>query len=211
MRKYLLLLFLACLCLNALPQTNDENPDQIRTLFGNNQSNGGYGALTFAYSKIGGHDAFVSGARGGFIFHHGLTIGVGGYGFINNINSWGSSDNLGLSLSGGYGGLLIEPIVGGKNPVHVSFPILIGGGGVALLDLNSWDYTMNHHYPEDEIDYDSYFVIEPAVELELNLARWFRMAAAVSYRYTSDIQLVNTDANALCGFNYGMTFKFGKF
>ena len=210
MKKIMFLLASALFLNFASAQDKNENPDQIRTLFGNNQSNGGYGAFTVAYSKIDGSDAIVSGIRGGFIFHHALTIGAGGYGFINNINSYGSSDNPGLSLSGGYGGLLIEPIVWGKNPVHLSFPVLIGGGGVALVNLNDWE-NMGHHYPYDEVDYDTYFVIEPSAEVELNLARWFRLAAAVSYRYTSAIQIINTDENVLRGFNYGVTFKFGKF
>ncbi len=194
--------------------------DEVRTVFSRNKSNGGYGAFTMAYSNIGGYDAFVSGGRGAFIFDHILAIGAGGYGFVNNLsyNHYHSTPENRMSLAGGYGGLLIEPIVAGKSPVHVSFPILIGGGGVTLVDMYGWDYwgDPRHGY---EYAYDAFFVFEPAVELEFNLARWFRLAAAVSYRYTSDINLYRPDSeltnqygkDALRGFNYGLTFKFGKF
>lgn len=209
----LLLIFILAISF-AKAQDSYQN-NEIRTLFSKNQSNGGYGAFTMSYSKIGGYDALVTGGRGAFIFDHALAIGLGGYGFVNNLNydyhNPGSSSTLrNLSLAGGYGGFIIEPIIAGKSPVHLSFPILIGGGGVALVDMYNWDYRGNPH-PGYEYDYDAFFVIEPAVELEFNMARFFRLAAAVSYRYTSDIQLQQTEKDALRGFNYGLTFKFGKF
>lgn len=194
--------------------------DEVRTVFSKSQSNGGYGAFTMSYSNIGGYDALVTGGRGAFIFDHVLGIGFGGYGFVNNLNYnyYHNSNDNHLSLAGGYGGFIIEPIIAGKSPVHVAFPILIGGGGVALVDMYNWDYW-GSSYPGYEYAYDAFFVIEPAVELEFNLARWFRMAAAVSYRYTSDIKLARTNLgeasqtskDALRGFNFGLTFKFGKF
>jgi hypothetical protein len=54
-------------------------------------------------------------------------------------------------------------------------------------------------------------VVEPAIELEFNMARFFRMAATASYRYTSNITLFDTDEDVLRGLNFGLTFKFGKF
>lgn len=204
----LLLIFILAISF-AKAQDSYEN-DEVKTIFSRNQSNGGYGAFTIGYSNIGGHDALVTGGRGAFIFSHSLAIGLGGYGFVNNLDydHYNTSNN--LSLAGGYGGFLIEPIIAGKSPVHVSFPILIGGGAVSLVDMYGWDYW-GQPQPGYEYDYDSFFVIEPAVELEFNLARFFRLAAAVSYRHTSEIQMRQTDVDALRGFNYGLTFKFGKF
>ncbi len=196
-------------------QDSSYQNDEVRTVFSRNKSNGGYGAFTVSYSNIGGHDALVTGGRGAFIFDHALAFGLGGYGFVNNLDynyyhNGSSNTNHDLSLAGGYGGFIIEPIIAGKSPVHLSFPILIGGGGVALVDMYGWEYW-GQPQPGYEYDYDAFFVIEPAVELEFNLARFFRLAAAVSYRHTSEIQLAQTEKDALRGFNYGLTFKFGKF
>jgi hypothetical protein len=216
------LLLIAVLAFSVAKAQDSYQSDEIRTVFSRNKSNGGYGAFTISYSNIGGYDALVTGGRGAFIFDHALAIGLGGYGFINNLDydyyHQPSNTTRNLSLAGGYGGLFIEPIVAGKSPVHVAFPILIGGGGVTLVDMYGWDYWGNP-YPEYQYDYDAFFVFEPAVELEFNLARFFRLAAAVSYRYTSEIQLKRadqvlssqTEPDALRGFNYGLTFKFGKF
>jgi hypothetical protein len=213
------LLFISILVFTIARSQDSYQNDEIRTVFSRNKSNGGYGAFTIGYSNIGGYDALVTGGRGAFIFDHALAIGLGGYGFVNNLDyDYHHSSNRNLSLAGGYGGFLIEPIVAGKSPVHLAFPILIGGGGVTLVDIYGWDYWGNP-YPGNEYAYDAFFVIEPAVELEFNLARFFRLAAAVSYRYTSEINLYRTDlvdtkqtsADALRGFNFGLTFKFGKF
>ncbi len=194
--------------------------DEVRTVFSKNKSNGGYGALTVSYSNIGGYDAIVTGGRGAFIFDHSLAIGLGGYGFANNLNYdyYHGGNEKHLSLAGGYGGFLIEPIIAGKSPVHLSFPVLIGAGGVALVDMYNYDYW-DQQFPQYEYAHDVFFVIEPAVELEFNLARFFRMAATASYRHTSNIDLKRSDlelssqtkADALRGFNFGLTFKFGKF
>lgn len=185
--------------------------DEIRTVFSKSHSNGGYGALTFAYSQIDGSDAFVAGGRAAFIFDHSFAIGLGGYGFVNNITTnYYYNHNNELSLAGGYGGLFIEPIVAGKSPIHLSFPVLLGIGGISQVDLYNWDYW-GPTDPVQNYDYDVYFVIEPAVELEFNLARFFRTAAFISYRYTSNIQLYQFNDDVLNGLNFGLTFKFGKF
>ena len=137
---------------------------------------------------------------------------------MNNLEYDRFNNQIHSSLAGGYGGLLIEPILAGTSPVHLSFPVLIGAGGVTLTDfynLDDWQSPFSNY----EYDYDAFFVVEPGVELELNVTRFFRLAAAVSYRYTSEIELLGFEdlingpvaPNALRGFNYGLTFKFGKF
>lgn len=185
--------------------------DEINTVFSKRRSNGGYGAFSIGYTQIDGKDALISGGRGAFIFDHSLAIGLGGYGFVNNLD-YHDHHEYTLSLAGGYGGLLVEPIVAGRSPVHVSFPILIGMGGISLIETygHGWDYWDSHHSVHS-FGNDVFFVIEPAVELEFNMTRFFRLAAAVSYRHTSSIELHETPGDVLRGFNYAMTFKFGKF
>ncbi len=188
---------------------DDYQNDEIQTIFSKRRSNGGYGAFTISYSEIGGRDALVTGGRGAFIFDHSFAIGLGGFGFVNNLDYNHYELENDFSLAGGYGGVFFEPIIAGRSPVHVSFPILIGMGGVSLFKNYEWNWDDYHPYPE--YGNDIFFVVEPAVELEFNMARFFRLAATVSYRYTSKIDLFETDENALKGFNFGMTFKFGKF
>lgn len=195
---------------------DDYYNDEIQTIFSKRKSNGGYGAFTMGYSQIDGRDALITGARGAFIFDHSFAIGIGGYGFVNNLdyNSYHHQNPENeFMLAGGYGGIFIEPIIAGTKPVHLSFPILIGMGGVALVDDYGWgwDWDVDPYHSAYEYDHDLFFVVEPAVELEFNLARFFRTAVYASYRFTSDITLLETNEDALRGFNFGVTFKFGKF
>lgn len=217
MKKTTLLIISILVFTIAKSQDLYEN-DEIRTIFSREKSNGGYGAFTISYSNIGGYDALVTGGRGAFIFDRVLAVGLAGYGFVNNLEYDRFNNQIHSSLAGGYGGLLIEPILAGTSPVHLSFPVLIGAGGVTLTDfynLDDWQSPFSNY----EYDYDAFFVVEPGVELELNVTRFFRLAAAVSYRYTSEIELLGFEdlingpvaPNALRGFNYGLTFKFGKF
>jgi len=203
----IILLFFSTMLLGQEQEENTNN-NQIETLFSDPVEHGGYGALMFKYSQINKSDAYIFGIRGGWTIGHSFTIGLAGNGFINNIYVDDVYGNTTFDLAGGYGGLLLEVAAFPRSPVHVTFPVIIGAGGIATLDKeywSEWDYYWNTTMA------DAFFVVEPGVEVEVNIVKCFRLAFAVSYRYTDKINLPNTDSNVLNGFNYGMTFKFGKF
>ena len=211
MKKIILLLILVLTITFAKAQDNYNN-NKIETLFSKDLSNGGYGAVSLGFSNIDGRNAFISGVRGAFVFDHTLAIGLGGYGFRNNTDYhvYLGKDRLDYSLVGGYGGFFIEPIVGGRRPVHVSFPVLFAIGGASLIEYFEAN-SLDHSRPLYEYEYDFFFVIEPAVELEFNLTRFFRTAATISYRHTLSFDMIEADDNALRGLNIGLIFKLGKF
>ena len=106
MKKLTLLIFL-CLGFLIVSAQDENNDDQISTLFSKNRSNGGYGAFSFSYTQLNGKDAFLMGARGSWIIGHSFAIGLGGCGFVDNADyhGWVNSTPYN-SLGGGYGGLL---------------------------------------------------------------------------------------------------------
>jgi hypothetical protein len=186
------------------------NPGQVQTLFDPHAGNGGYGAFSIGYTKIDSRDALLMGGRGAWVIGHGFGLGMGGYGFVSD-PLYNPADELNYALAGGYGGLIMEPILFGWFPVHLSFPILVGAGGVANTSYSAnWNdpYEYYDGYVEDA---SAFFVAEAGVELEFNLVRFFRLALFGTYRYTSDIIMDNTPADALRGWSAGMTFKFGSF
>jgi len=220
MKKITTLLVLLALAMPALlAQEGEENeqerrrerqPGEVQTLFDRNSGSGGYGAFSIGYSQINNRDALLMGGRGAWVIGHGFGLGLGGYGFIND-PTYNPVDQLNYSLAGGYGGLHMEPILFGWFPVHLSFPILIGAGGVANTSYSTdWydPYEYNNGYVEEAT---AFFVAELGVELEFNLVRFFRLAVFGSYRYTSDIIMADIPVDALRGWNAGMTFKFGSF
>ncbi len=186
------------------------NPEEIRTLFDPNSGSGGYGALTIGYTQINGRDAILMGGRGAWVIGHGFGLGMGGYGFVND-PVYDASEDLNYSLAGGYGGLVLEPIIMGWFPVHLSLPILIGAGGVANTSYSA-DWHDPYEYEDGYLeDATAFFVAEGGVELEFNLVRFLRLSLFGTYRYTTDIIMENIPTDALRGWNYGITFKFGSF
>ena len=114
-------------------------------------------------------------------------------------------------LAGGYGGLLIEPIIGAFKPVHISIPMLIGAGGATYMDEYGKTYD-DPFYPKPYYYYsDAFFVFEPGVEIELNMVKFMRLAFGGYYRFTSGLDLEDTKSNMMNGFSTGITLKFGKF
>jgi hypothetical protein len=186
------------------------NPGDVQTLFSPHSGSGGYGALTIGYTNINSRDAILMGGRGEWVVGHGFGLGLGGYGFIND-PVYNPIDQLNYSLAGGYGGLVVEPIIMGWFPVHLSFPILIGAGGVASTTYST-DWNDPYQYADGYVEEaTAFFVAEASVEVEFNLVRFFRLAVFGSYRFTSDIIMANTPVDALRGWSAGMTFKFGSF
>ncbi|NJK86287.1 MAG: hypothetical protein HC906_10265 [Bacteroidales bacterium] len=172
------------------------------TLLSKSKSVGGYGAISMQYSEVFNRDAFVFGARGAVVLSHIFAIGLGGCGFVTDFERY--NDYTRQGYAGGYGGLVMEPIILPRFPVHISVPILIGAGGVAYTSYES-------DFDEDAnvISSDAFLVVEPGVELEMNVTKFFRFAAGGYYRLTSDIDLM--DENSLNGLSVGITLKFGKF
>ena len=207
MKKLTLLLIFGFTFLMATAQEDWEN-DEITTIFSKSRSNGGYGALSFSYTQIDGKDAFLMGARGSWIIDHSFAIGLGGVGFVNDINHhhWIEND-LEYNLAGGYGGIYLEPIIGPRLPVHISFPVLFGVGGIANIVDNNWE----DNWMYDDSNQDVFLVLEPSIELEFNMTRHMRLAGSFGYRFTSSIEMENTDPEVLEGFNVGVVLKFGKF
>jgi hypothetical protein len=185
------------------------NEDDIQTVFQRDSRDGFYGAISMGYSPIDNTDGLVFSSRGCWIMDRWFSIGLGGTAFVNNLNQiedyvLNDTFNDESHLAGGYGGFILEPVLASRKPVHLSFPILLGGGAIAPVSDNS------HAEPYSEIE-DVYFVVEPGVELEVNFTKWFRIAAFATYRYTSDIDIEGVSKDALNSYSAGLTFKIGLF
>jgi len=214
MKKTFLVITAAILLGAGTSSAQDEkNPakkdDNIKTLFGNKSlSHGGYASLSVGYSEVNDKNAYNTGFRGAWIIGHTFAIGIGACGFSNDLNIDNVPGAHEYGLRGGYGGLLMEPILLPKFPVHLSFPILLGAGGVEYVNSYYNDNFDRFTYVEDS---DAFFVAEPGVELEMNLLKFVRLAIGASYRFTKDVNIENEKHDVLNGYNFGLALKFGKF
>lgn len=190
------------------PGSKKQN-DEFRTLFGDHNPRGFYGAFTIGYSEIEQKQAVVFGGRLEWIISHSIGLGFGGNGFLNEYHH-DPSINQDVFITGGYGGIYIEPIALPNLPVHISFPMLLGIGGVSYITNNPDFY---HNVIEDS---EAFLLAEPAAELELNLTRNFRLAFGASYRFTSPFDLGTkgsslVSSESIEGWTLMVTFKFGRF
>ncbi|HSG67419.1 MAG TPA: hypothetical protein VK994_01835 [Bacteroidales bacterium] len=215
-QKLLLAAILTVIISLNLGAQNDNEKEKMSTLFGNRDGHidhGGWAGLNFGYTQIKGNDTYLMGARGGWMIDHHFTIGLAGMGFISDRDYLSGLPKVEeVNLAGGYGGLFLEATIAPFSPVHVTIPVIIGAGGVAYTRSywyeNSWD---NHNYSNYTLDSDAYFVFEPGLEIELNLIKFMRFAVGGSYRFTSDISMIESSPKMLHGFNGHFALKFGWF
>lgn len=192
----------------------------MRTLLGADHQvhHGGWGAPTIDHTRIMDQDALLVCGRGGWIIDHRFTLGLAGHGLVTSLENAAYDQALvarGRTISkpsrflAGYGGLLLEPVIAYRSPMHVSLPLIIGAGGCGYQSFSALPHEFDPFTYND--DASAFFVFEPGVELEMNVIPLVRVAVGASYRYTSDIDLPGTAKDALHGFNAGIHIKVGSF
>ncbi|OGU56427.1 MAG: hypothetical protein A2X64_03180 [Ignavibacteria bacterium GWF2_33_9] len=204
---------------------------QEKVLFGGSLQSGGYGGPSLSFGQINDEIGLFVGGKGAWVINHTFAIGIGGEGLVSNHKVKGYSQEVVSFLNYpettyidsswylsdfGYGGVYLEYIYNSNELVHLTGTILIGGGHLAY---NPEPISMNqNHYPHYDSEYLSYdrkssnfFVIEPALNAEINVAKWFRFDAGLGYRLVSSVDMPNTTSEQLSGLYGKITFKFGKF
>ncbi|MCD4736961.1 MAG: hypothetical protein K8R53_13030 [Bacteroidales bacterium] len=208
-----------CLSLLVLTAFGQEEDEEFKTLFGNAGSSGGYGAPELRLTTINNETSLMMGGRGGWIIGHSFVIGGGGCGLVTNnifeyterIEGMDSTRNYNIDM--GYGGLLLEYIAFPKSAVHIAVPVLIGAGGANLSyeiynindpqwnDWNKWEY----------VESSAFFFVEPGLEVEFNMTKFFRLNMGASYRFVEGTDLKRLSDDDLTGMSFNLTLKFGKF
>ncbi len=87
MKKVVIILSVLLSCSFAYSQDNNtydnDNGDEMRTLFGNLKHVGGYGAFNMGYSPINELDGMTIGGSLALIINHNFGIGIKGEGFFS--------------------------------------------------------------------------------------------------------------------------------
>ena len=164
---------------------------------------GYYGGLVMKVSKIKSNWALLLGGKGALLVNH--SLGVGGAFWISTETVRQSADINYPDLLLMYGGPMVEYCFFSQKLVHFSANTVIGWG--ALTDEEFHHY----HYGYDGHTLDSFFVLEPGVDVELNLFKFFRVGLGASYRYVRGVELVNMSDQDLQGLSAEVTFMFGRF
>ncbi|HPD65088.1 MAG TPA: hypothetical protein P5050_05965 [Bacteroidia bacterium] len=201
-------LLLAIILLNATAAFS-QNDDEIKTLFGNELKFGGYGSFDMKFTSISNHASLLLGGKGGCILNHQLVLGGGGWGLSTPVRLV-LSDGLGHDSTGrlnfGYGGVLFEYMLFPTKAINLSIPLLIGSGSAKLYYR---DYNL--FFDNALIESSTFFVLEPGIDIQLNLLSFMRFSLGASYRLISGTFLENLDDRDMSGLSINASFKFGYF
>ena len=196
---YLILFFPLFMC-GIQAQTTQTQTNQ--TIFRDNVRFGGFGGPAFIVSTIDGQLALFGGGRGGgsAIFASGQAIhfGGGGYRLLVPIKSTSSGIETELALS--YGVFELEYVQNRRRAIHLSWALSLGSGSASeATDLETGSLTNESRF----------FLIEPGIAINVNLAPNVRARAAAGYRLVSGTSVPNYSDQSLSDPSLMISFLFG--
>ena len=188
MRKMLFALALVLLVAGSSAQENG-----IQTLFGSGTRISGFGGPIMSFTSINGEFAHMMGGGGGVLLGD-FFFGGYGEGLTNSIIAGGNRINF------GHGGFWTGYSFLADLAFHPSIATQIGWGNISQRDDGYYNLSN-----------DNVFVINPAIELEMNFTKFFRLGVGAHYRLVSGVNtstLTNADFSGPGAF---LSFKFGWF
>jgi len=175
---------------------------QVQTLGGENFTSGGYGGPVSKVGLVHGNPVLFSGGRGAWIINHKLALGGGSYSMVTDLKTSEISNNeKPLFMDLNYGGFEMEYIFNYEKLVHLTVHSMFGGGTLRLLE----------HNPTMTINNDKIFMVEPSLNIDVNINSWVRIGVGASYRYSIGLDIAGMSSSDINGFSGLITFKFGSF
>lgn len=193
--------------------TNDPNDEEIKSLLSKGNDLNGFGGLDIRVGDFKEERGLIVGAYGGLIINRRYLFGLAGYGLVTNLEFQGTVPGQvapkTLNLHGGYGGILIGASIAPKELIHLSFPLILGAGSFEVVDKNF--FTNNLPDSEFTIENTIFFVVEPGIEIELNISNYFRLGFGATYRYITGTELANLNDEDVSGAAGMISLRFGRF
>jgi hypothetical protein len=178
--------------------------DEPATLTGSRgflKHNGWYIAPSLGATTLDGHFSSLVGLRGGWLINRQFGIGLAGNAF-----GWDTTHidtpRANTRVDGGYGGLLLQYVIGSDKLVHGSIDATIGGGALCYDAVSS---------RRDCNDALTFFVFEPTANVELNVTSFMRVAVGGGYRFTAIDDTSTAYKPELGGFVARTSVQFGQF
>ncbi len=209
MKQKLSIVFIIFLAFNNPISAQDDSDDYLEFNDRKNVVHGVYLGLTTRYGEIDDRDTYQGGIKVAYVANQQFEVGFAGTFFYSDQDRFNNTFSRNEDLIGAYGGLHLEPILFSKSKVNLSFPLLIGAGGVGYID----DNFKNEDYEEDfdDDDVDAIFVLEPGVSALFNISRYLQLEAGVKYRFSSKIDIDPSPVSRINGFSAGIGVKVGVF
>ncbi|MCD4734919.1 MAG: hypothetical protein K8R53_02645 [Bacteroidales bacterium] len=187
-------LLILTFCFTGLFSQEDREPQYLLSGNDGQVHISGFGAPIIGFSSIEGNFAVINGGGGAVLFNQ--TFYIGGYGMglstqhkRNNIEISGSTAKYDdLYTRFGHGGFWLGYIHDSHKAVHFGFSTKLGWGSVSLTEQYNHD-----DYKWDNVVIDNVFVMNPQIEVELNLLKWFKMNVGAGYQFVAGIDRTYTN------------------
>lgn len=175
---------------------------RTETLVGSRTSNGGFGGPVMKVGELFGEPVLFLGGRGAWVAGRTFALGGGGYGLVNdNLEAPVVYSGRRAILEMGYGGLEMEYIHESHRLAHLSIYSLMGGGGARYRDRDRYE----------TLEEDGFLVLEPGMNMNLNVTRFLRLSAGATYRWTWGAELPGLEDDDLSGATGVFTLRFGRY
>jgi hypothetical protein len=190
-----------------------------QTLLHGKLVHGGYGGPVVKITSIDGSGAVLLGGQGQWLINHTIGLGIAGYGMATRHEYTHSGqpsvssrmDTVTRNLDVSVGGVLLSYVGDSDQLLHYTADLLIGGGSLQLNADDSRDDSYHATTYYGSATEDNFFVLEPAANVELNIVRFMRANAGISYRFVSGVNRFGYRNSDFGGFSLSLTLKFGKF
>lgn len=206
MKRIVFIVLASLFILPAMAQEEEQKPE-IQYLFKNADIHftGAYMAPEIKFSQVNGENGVLVGGHLATNFNRKLSMGIAGYGLATR-NEFDVAADSTLRVGFGYGGMFTEYVLFSDKAVHVTIPVIIGVGGVTV-----WDSDEDLYQDEEwnDIESSAAFVLEPGINLEVNLTKFMRFSAGASYRLVQKSDLRNLSDEDLSNFSVNVGLRFG--
>lgn len=194
----------AATSLSAAPSVGAVGQPEQKTLLGDPVKQGVYATPVLKFGAFGprSEGSLIVGAQGGWILDHRYVLGLGVYGLSTPIKAAERWEIEGLVTIFNYGGLMLSYIHHSNRLVHAEATMLIGVGEVNYRDEAYWA-----KYPKG----DNYIVIEPGINLILNLTRTLRAGMGLGYRHVGRMNIIGMNRSDVSGVNFNLLLQVGYF
>ena len=196
------LLPLLALSIPAVAGAQDVEGGRAQTVVGGGVSHGGFAAVHIRAGEVMNERSLFMGGEAAWVANQRLTLGVGVWALVSeNARIVASSEGVDESapLRMGYGGVLVGYRIAPAAIVHPTATMLIGAGGISTALQAAGDND------------DAFFVAEPALGVELNVASFLRLGVGASYRWVAGVELGELRDEDLSGLTGELSVRLGWF
>jgi hypothetical protein len=158
---------------------------------------GWYLSPVVKFGDLGDDHRVFGGLRGGLTVNSLFFLGGAIYGSPHEAEYWEWHPYYSDWLDIGYGGLEFGVMSSPRHFASVSAGLLVGGGSVN-------DYRFPYY------GHDGFFIMEPEIDLMLNLTRYLRFGLGVGYRFVDGLYLPYLGDEDLDGPVLNLTFSIGR-